>query len=268
MDSLSSSSSEVSHDGIECTHADLMKDESGMTICLQCGLQFELLDFEPEWNAYSDEGSNARCHHYKTFTKGALEKLFASEDKLACFSQSYKRQCIHRYSKVVGTDTIRGSQRKAIAAACMLFVCRDNGDMKTTEDIRLLFSVPKMKMSEGLTKYLSVFPEDRVRHISASDMVERIAKKIDPRLTPHLMKISEFTTTMRKKSKMMVRSSPQLLAVSCVYYYIQNDEELRELISMDKASFVEKSSVSDVTPAKVTKLMKEIQRVKGVVMVK
>lgn len=246
----------------ECSHDDSIAiDETGVRVCTLCGMQLDDLDFEPEWRAYSEEMDKARCHRTKQSSKGALEKLFASDDKLCTLPQSYKKKCIQKYSSVVGDDTVRGSQRKAIAAACMLFVYREDGDIRTSDEIRTIFHVNKMKMSQGMTRYLAIFPDDRTRHVRARDLVESALKKIDPRLLSLLEHIERLCEIARKKSRILNRTSPQLLAVCLVYYFTVNDGRAIQLIGeLTQTEFISKLYPQEITKTKMDKVVKEIRK--------
>lgn len=242
----------------ECTHSETFQQDNGTYVCMQCGLEIEFLDFDKEWVSYGESNDMVRCHRSKENSKGSLDTLFSSSDKLSAFPEAYKKQCENKYVTVVNGDTVRGGQRKAIAAACMLHVCRDNGDIRTTDEMRSLFGLRKSQMSDGMTRYLEKFREDRLKHIKPCDLIFRTAKKVDVRLLSHCPAMVRLAKKLEGRSILLIRSTPQLVASTIVYLYICSHPNLKKELSVSKSSFIAKVGPSDMT---FTRLVKDATRI-------
>lgn len=236
-------------------------EQNGLTICKDCGCEIEVLDFQPEWRFYgaSDNKSTkdpSRCHKTKENVKGNIDKVFL-DAKLTELPESIKKKTEQRYKKIVNGDTVRGKGRRARVAACLLFVLRDEGDIRTSDNIRNMFSLTKQQMSEGLTAYHTTFPEDRTQHATPSDFTKRVLKQtnIDE---IHYKEILKMTKLLNKVDPVLNRSSPHSVASAIVYLYISLHPEIKESTGLTKTKFASCVNLSDIT---ITKLVKRSEQV-------
>lgn len=239
----------------QCEHASCF-DEKGISICKNCGCEVEQLDFEPEWRYYGTSDNRiskdpSRCHKSKEPIKGNINKVF-EDAKLTELPQAIKKMTEKKYKIIVDGDTVRGKGRKARVAACLLHVLREEGDIRTSDDIRNMFALTKQQMSEGLTVYYTAFPKDRTQHANPSDFIRKVLQQI--RLDfDHYKYILKIAHALNKVDQVLNRSSPHSVASAIVYLYICLHPELKEKIGLTKPKFAKAVNLSDIT---ITKLVK------------
>lgn len=252
----------------ECSH-DICFEVEGINICKSCGCEVEKLDFQPEWRYYgaADTRSSkdpSRCHRSKESTRGGIEKVF-QDAKLMYLSQAIRKKAEEKYKKIVGDETVRGRKRKSIVAACLLYTFRDEGDIRTSDEVRKMFTgatghrdvLSKQEMSDGLRRYHSVFKEDRTQCIKPSDLIRR---------TMHLTKITfdHYKYILRIAKCLdgvdctLNRSSPQSVASAIVYLYLCFNPAVKTSLGLTKTKFAKEVKLSDITISKLVKKAAEI----------
>ena len=246
--------------GEECPHTQCF-DADGINICKECGCEVEKLDFQPEWRWYGATDNRvskdpSRCHRSKDSVRGGIEKVF-TDAKLGHLSLAIRKKTELKYKKIVGCETVRGKGRKSIVAACLLFTFRDEGDVRTSDEIRVMFGLTKQEMSDGLTKYHAAFPEDRVQHIKPSDLIRRIMHltKID---FSHYKFVLRMAKCLDKVDYTLNHSSPQSVASAIVYLYLCLTPEVKETLGFTKTKFAREVQLSDITISKLVKRAAEI----------
>lgn len=244
----------------DCTH-EVCFDADGLNICKECGCEVESLDFQPEWRFYgSSDNRNAkdpsRCHSSAESNRGGIDDVFTAA-KLNHLSLAIRKKTEAKYRQIVGKETLRGKGRKSTVAACLLFTFRDEGDVRTSDDIRKLFELKKQEMSEGLTKYLAVFPNDRLQHIKPSDLIRRIMHqtKIDFRFYKYVLRMAK---ALEKVDYTLNHSSPQSVASAIVYLYLCLTPSVKENLGLTKTKFAREVGLSDITISKLVKKAAEI----------
>jgi transcription initiation factor TFIIIB Brf1 subunit/transcription initiation factor TFIIB len=235
----------------ECPHDDVI-DDGGQKICCECGLVTDVISFDAEWRYYGANemrGSKdpARCFNAKISPRGIDSAVGGLP-----ISEAVKKRAEQKYKKIVGEKIVRGLGRKAIVAACVLFAFRELGDIRTSDEVRVLFSLGKKQMSMGLTKYFEKFKEDRTKHIKPEHLIDRIMMLTGvPR--SHKPKIIGLLRNVEKGSRVINRSSPQSVASSIIYLYLCMNSELKDKLGMSKSKFAEKILLSDLTIGKISK---------------
>jgi transcription initiation factor TFIIIB Brf1 subunit/transcription initiation factor TFIIB len=251
----------------ECEHETFFK-EGDINICKTCGCEIDQLDFQPEWRYYGSTDNRvtkdpSRCHKSKEVQKGSIDKVFV-DAKLGWLPQSTKKKTEQKYKAIVKGETVRGKGRKAIVAACLLYVFRDEGDIRTSDDIRNMFSLTKQEMSEGLTRYHTEFPKDRTQHANPKDFIRRIMQqtKVD---FCHYKYILKIANVLDKVDPDLNRSSPHSVASAVVYLYICMTPEVRLKTGVTKTKFAKDVGLSDITITKLVKISAEILGLKEII---
>lgn len=251
-----------------CTH-EICFEVDGANICKSCGCEVEKLDFQPEWRYYgvSDNRMSrdpSRCHRTKESTRGGIEKVF-QDAKLMHLPQATRKKAEEKYKRIVGKETVRGRKRKSIVAACLLYTFRDEGDIRTSDEVRKMFTgssghrdaLSKQEMSDGLRRYHSVFKEDRTQCIKPSDLIRR---------TMHLTKITfnhykyilRIAKCLDGVDSTLNRSSPQSVASAIVYLYLCFNPDLKTSLGLTKTKFAKDVKLSDITISKLVKKSADI----------
>jgi transcription initiation factor TFIIIB Brf1 subunit/transcription initiation factor TFIIB len=238
-----------------CDHSSTFDGDS-VSICKECGTQLDYLDFQPEWRYYgtADNRINkdpSRCHKNKENLKGGIDKVF-QDAKLTHLPLAIRKSTENKYRTIVGDETVRGKGRKAIVAACLMYSYREEGDVRTSDEIRLLFDLGKQDMSTGIFRYHSSFKEDRIKPIRPTDLLRRIMNivKID---MSHYKNIMNIARRLEKRDILLNRSSPQAVASAIIYLYISMNIELKKSIGFNKIKFASDVKLSELT---ITKLVK------------
>jgi transcription initiation factor TFIIIB Brf1 subunit/transcription initiation factor TFIIB len=252
----------------DCSH-DICFEVEGINICRACGCEVEKLDFQPEWRYYGAADNRtskdpSRCHRSKESTRGGIEKVF-QDAKLMYLPQAIRKKAEEKYKKIVGKETVRGRKRKSIVAACLLYTFRDEGDIRTSDEVRKMFTgatghrdvLSKQEMSDGLRRYHSVFKGDRTQCIKPSDLIRR---------TMHLTKITfdHYKYILRIAKCLdgvdctLNRSSPQSVASAVVYLYLCFNPEVKTSLGLTKTRFAKEVKLSDITISKLVKKSAEI----------
>jgi len=240
----------------ECEHASTF-ESSGITLCGDCGAEIIILDFQPEWRYYGagDHKSAkdpSRCHGSKESTKGGIDKVF-QDAKQGHLPLGIRQATESKYKTIVGGTTVRGSGRKAIVAACLMYTYRDEYDFRTSDEIRVMFDISKKKMSEGLTRYYRTFPESRVAVVTPIKMLRRIMRLTGVG-TEHYKKICRLIRALDKTNEILNRSSPQSVASAAVYLFLCLNTDIRDELNITKRQFASAVDISDMTISKLAKI--------------
>lgn len=245
-----------------CKHTSTEETESGTRVCKDCGCELFDLDFEAEWRYYgSSDNKNtsdpSRCHGnaVAVSTKGSIDTVFKSSS--VNITMAMRKKVQQRYRNIVGESTIRGTRRKSIVAAILFHIYREEGDNRTSEEIRNMFKITKQQMSEGMSKYYSKYSDDRTKHCTPKDLIVRIMQLtgID---SSHYDRIFLLTTSLEDSDAMMKHSNPNSVAAAVIYLYLCINPRLKKKLGMTKAKFSALSSLSDITIAKLVRKSAEI----------
>jgi len=252
----------------DCKHENSFSAD-GINICKNCGCEIEELDFQPEWRFYgaSDNKTTkdpSRCHRSRETTKGGIDKVF-QDSRLGYLNQATRKKTEMKYKQIVGEETVRGKRRKSIVAACLLYTLRDEGDVRTSDEVRKMFcgsngsnaGLTKQEMSEGLRRYHSIFKGDRTQHIKPSDLIRRIMHltKIS---SSHYKYILRIAKCLEGVDSTLNRSSPQSVASAIVYFYLCLNPKLKTELGLTKTKFAKEVKLSDITISKLVKKTAEI----------
>ena len=246
---------------VECEHKNSFETDDGVNVCKDCGCEITIIDFQPEWRYYGVSDNRitkdpSRCHRSKESTRGGIDKVF-QDVKLGHLPLAIRRRAEQKYKKIVGDDTVRGRGRKAIVAACLLYTFRDEGDIRTSDEIRSLFGLTKQEMADGLTRYHASFPEDRVKNIKPADLIRRIMhlSKIHFSHYKHILHIAK---KLEGVDATLNRSSPQSVASAIVYLYLCLSPEIKNMMGFTKTKFAREVGLSDITISKLVKKAADI----------
>lgn len=232
-------------------HHDNKQEEDGREVCVDCGEVFLFMTFDPEWRYYGDADNRtkkdpSRCHIIKAQTRNIDDVVAKLELPMAI-----KAQTEQKYLQVVGKETVRGVGRRSIVAACLFHVYMERDDHRTSDEIRNMFHLTQRSLSMGLTKYYSVFKEDRQKMIRPKDLIKRILRSTGIPES-HYPKILKLNNILENCSSSMTRSCPQAISAAVVYLYLCLFPALREKYDLHKMRFAQKVGLSDITITRIT----------------
>lgn len=241
----------------KCGHLEIVDN-----ICISCGCEIQVLDFKPEWSFYGVFDNKfsrdpSRCSMIKK-KESNLDSLFSKYKLDVKFNDKVKNTTLDRYNMVTQNSTHRGIKKKSIVAVCLFYVLKEEGDIRTSEEIRKLFKydIDKKDMSRGRQKYCEVMKEMRSGEITKpSALISGATKEIglDPK---HNIRIQKLTKILENTSSQLTRSSPQSVAAAIIYLYLSLNRRLKERYC--NKNFFIRVGVSEVT---VKKLIDSIDKV-------
>ena len=235
----------------ECDHENVVEDNFTVT-CIDCGTEFETMDYRPEWRNYNKDGCQsqdlARCHSTKTATS-RIRKLLDSMLVPEAVARIAEEKCM----KIVGDDTIRGDKSKAIVAASLLHAYRQKGIMYTNSEICTKFTphLTKKIMSQGLSLYYITFPDDRVVEFKLTDLMPKMVKTLG--IEDCSDDILQLFETLDGTSPLLNRSKPRSVAAAIIFYYLCSNPEKKAILGLTKAGFAGKVGISDITLSKLAR---------------
>ena len=214
-----------------CEHRDTEVEE-GVCICCDCGCEVKKIDFDAEWRRYGDAGNKdtSRCHKQRESIKNkdAIDKIF-QEASLTTIPDNIRQEVWRRYSTIIGENTTRNKKRKSKLAACVLYVCREKGEIMTAGDLAERFGITQKEMSSGITDYLSKFPESRVLSPRPRDLVKRAMDLIGVDKC-WLQDIRALADKLDNTNTTLNHSGPDSVAAAIVYLFLlRNKNILSEL---------------------------------------
>jgi len=242
-----------------CEHSNVFEDDNGLIVCEDCGTETEILDFKPEWNYYGSSDNRSVKDPSRCQQKRSLERDLTNdfESHRVVVTENIKSQVEERFNRIVGNTTVKGKLRRAIVAACLFYVQRDNGEYRTSEYIRKKFCLDRRDMSKGNTHYLSIFFEEREKTTSPSDLVPWFMKLSGVGME-HTIAIQQLVSVLENSSLDFKRSKPQSVAASVVYFYLCLKPEYKKSLGITKSEFAKRTQLSDIT---ITKLVKSASKI-------
>ena len=243
---------------IKCLHTNKYEDSNGLFVCRDCGHEWEMFDFQPEWRYYgsADNRSNkdpARCLNSQT--NKSLDKVY--EDLHIDIPQAIKELVKVKYIKVTCGKTFRGRGRKACICICTHFACREFGEIRPIDHFRNQFELTRKDVSDALSKYYEAYPKDRTKHTKPQDLL-RWVLMITGIDQEHYRKIKFIADYFEGSSRLLIRSSPQSVASAIVYFYLCLNPEYKSQLGLTKNVFARNAQLSDIT---ITKLVKEASEI-------
>jgi transcription initiation factor TFIIIB Brf1 subunit/transcription initiation factor TFIIB len=248
--SFADDSSSEEDDEDVCLHQEIIKIDTE-DVCKECGCIVEQLDFSFDKN---DEGN--RCQ-YKTKNARTIDDVFSRNG--VQIPEMLMDMGEQKYKVVVNSEKVRGKDRDALVAVCLLFCLRKLGDKKTVDDMRRTFNVSRKKISCSLSKYYRHFPLDRIGYLYPEDLIKRTLELQDVDLK-YTFSIQKLCTIIKGKSKTLNRSTPQSIATTMTYLYLKNRPDIPEEIK-DKKLFSKKAFISEIT---IDKILKEVCSLLGI----
>ena len=244
-----------------CKHENIHKDNSGVTICSQCGLEFETLDFRQEWRWYDKTSCDpSRCQPSRSKSNSIRQVFHEHKVDISPAVMDMVQARFNHITEIEGKVN-RGKRRKAIIAACLFYVYRDMDECRTTNYISKLFQVKQKNMSLGMKTYLKVFPEARTQHTATEEFIPWVMKQtsVDRK---HYNKILTIARYLENSSELLERSNPKSVASAIVFFYLCL--KYKNKLGNTKASFAKKVSISDIT---ITKIVREIAEISHVTII-
>jgi transcription initiation factor TFIIIB Brf1 subunit/transcription initiation factor TFIIB len=149
--------------------------------------------------------------------------------------------------KIISEDYIkRGASRESLIAACFFNALRDQGMIRSTEEIAKLFDIKSKKLSKGCNEFTELMfskNKDYVKNmkpIESKDLIERFCL---------LLGIEECYSQVAVRAAIIIdklgicqENNPKSIAVGCIYLISHNYN-----LGFSKKDISEQCKTSEVT---------------------
>ena len=248
-----------------CKESDFLIMDSEMIICTFCGAENDsIIDYQAEWRYYgTDDNKHSsdpnRCgvpsnplipdaslstvilgkgfEVYRRLNSwngltykqrsliGILNKI-ALKANIDNVPQSIIDATMNMF-KMISQDYIkRGASRESLIAACFFNALRDQGLVRSTEEIAKLFDIKSKKLSKGCNEFAELMftkNKDYVKNmkpIESKDLVERFC--ISMNIEESYIKIAVKASILIDKLGICQENNPKSIAVGVLYLISQH----------------------------------------------
>jgi len=268
-----------------CKEKDYLINDSDMIVCTLCGMENNfIIDYHAEWRYYGTDDNKRssdpnRCglptnqviddnslstiilgKGYEVYRKlnkwnGLSYKqrsLIAILNKIALKAnidnvpQSIIDATMNMY-KIISEDYIkRGASRESLIAACFFNALRDQGMIRSTEEIAKLFDIKSKKLSKGCNEFTELmFSKNKeyyknIKPIESKDLIERFCNLLD--IPEKYIEIGTKISILVDKLGICQENNPKSIAVG-VLYLISHTYQL----GLSKKEIAEQCKTSEVT---------------------
>jgi len=268
-----------------CKEKDYLINDTDMIVCTLCGMENNfIIDYHAEWRYYGTDDNKRssdpnRCglptnqviddnslstiilgKGYEVYRKlnkwnGLSYKqrsLIAILNKIALKAnidnvpQSIIDATMNMY-KMISQDYIkRGASRESLIAACFFNALRDQGLIRSTDEIAKLFDIKSKKLSKGCNEFTELmFSKNKeyvnnMKPIEAKDLIERFGTLLN--IDEYYLNIGVRTAILIDKLGICQENNPKSIAVGVLYLLSQNYN-----LEFTKKEIAEQCKTSEVT---------------------
>jgi len=176
---------------------------------------------------------------------GILNKI-ASKANIDNVPQSIIDATMNMY-KIISENYIkRGASRESLIAACFFNALRDQGMVRSTEEVAKLFDIKSKKLSKGCNEFTELmFTKNKeyiknMKPIESKDLIERFCNLLD--IEREFTKIAVQSAVLIDKLGICQENNPKSIAVGCIYLISQQYG-----LKLTKKDISEKCKTSEVT---------------------
>lgn len=270
---------------VNCKKEEFLIIDSEMVVCTYCGVENDsIIDYQPEWRYYgADDNKRSsdpnRCgmptnriipdssmstiiqgRGFETFRKlhswnglsykqrsllGILNKI-ALKANFDNVPQSIIDATMNMY-KLISEDYIkRGASRESLIAACFFNALRDQGLVRSPEEVAKLFDIKSKKLSKGCNEFTELmFNKNKeyvknMKPIESKDLVERFGQLLE--INEEYIKIGVKTAILIDKLGICQENNPKSIAVGVLFLISQQYN-----IGLSKKEIAEQCRTSEVT---------------------
>jgi transcription initiation factor TFIIB len=248
-----------------CFESDYLIVDSEMIICTHCGAENDfIIDYHAEWRYYgSDDNKRSsdpnRCGmpgnpiipdmsfstvilgkgyevyrklnswnglSYKQRSLIAILNKIATKANIDNVPQSIIDTTMNMY-KIISQDYIkRGASRESLIAACFFNALRDQGMIRSTEEIAKLFDIKSKKLSKGCNEFTELMfakNKDYVKNmkpIESKDLIERFCTLLE--INQEYITVAIRAGILIDKLGICQENNPKSIAVGCIFLISQN----------------------------------------------
>ena len=268
-----------------CKQTDFLITDCEMVICTFCGAENDsIIDYHAEWRYYgSDDNKRSsdpnRCGipsnpiipdsslstiilgkgfevfrklnswnglSYKQRSLIAILNKIALKANIDNVPQSIIDATMNMY-KIISQDYIkRGASRESLIAACFFNALRDQGLIRSTDEVAKLFDIKSKKLSKGCNEFTELmFSKNReyvknMKPIESKDLIERFCTLLE--INEDYIKIAITSAAIIDKLGLCQENNPKSIAVGVIYLISQHYN-----LGFTKKEIAEQCKTSEVT---------------------
>lgn len=204
-----------------CQHSEIV-EHNGIEICVECGEQMsDYFSVDKDWTYYGSNDNRhssdpSRCQYRRIPDKGIEKEL----EKMS-FPIEICKQANLLYLKVTNGEIKRSNLRKGIMFACIFNAYKDMGNPQIPEELQTKFNIDRKNMSKGLTYFHMRNPTKKNSpYISVQHFIPKIMEKFNAK-KEHIDTVLKMYEIIKDSSSIFIRSNPQSVSSSLVYYYLK-----------------------------------------------
>ena len=269
-----------------CKESDFLVADNEMVICTFCGAENDsIIDYQAEWRYYGVDDKKSsdpnRCGvssnsiipdtslstvilgkgyemfrrlnswnglTYKQRSLMAILNKIATKANIDNVPQSTIDLTMNMY-KIISQDYIkRGASRESLIAACFFNALRDQGMIRSTDEVAKLFDIKSKKLSKGCNEFTELmFSKNKeyvknMKPIEAKDLIERFS--IFLCIDESYVKIAIHASILVDKLGICQENNPKSIAVGAIYLISQHYN-----LGLSKKDIAEQCKTSEVTVA-------------------
>lgn len=283
---------------LSCDESDFLINDGEMIVCTNCGVENNrIIDYNPEWRFYGSDDNKRnsdpnRCgmptnqiisesslstvilgHGFEVYRKlntwngltykeksmiSILNKI-AAKANIGNVPQSIIDATMKMY-QIISKDYIkRGTSRESLIAACFFNALKDNGLIRSNEEVAKLFEIKSKKLSKGCNEFAELmFAKDKeyvknMRPIEPKDLIERFCSLMD--LDEKFIKIGTRISILVDKLGICQENNPKSIAVGCIYFISQNYD-----LGFSKKEIADQCHTSEVTVSNTYNQMNKFKK--------
>ena len=281
-----------------CGEIDSLMNDGEMIVFTICGSENNrIIDYNPEWRFYGSDDNKRnsdpnRCgmpnnqiisesslstvilgHGFEIYRKlnswngltykeksmiSILNKI-AAKANIGNVPQSIIDATMKMY-QIISKDYIkRGTSRESLIAACFFNALKDNGLIRSNEEVAKLFDIKSKKLSKGCNEFAELmFAKDKnyvknMRPIEPKDLIERFCSLMD--LDEKYIKIGAIISNRVDKFGICQENNPKSIAVGCIYFMSQNYD-----LGFSKKEIADHCHTSEVTVSNTYNQMSKFKK--------
>jgi len=270
---------------INCNKEDFLIMDGEMIVCTLCGVENEMIiDYQAEWRYYGTDDNKKsadpnRCGmpsnrvlpdtslstiilgrgneifrklhswnglSYKHRSLIAILNKIALKANIDNVPQSIIDATMNMY-KIISQDYIkRGASRESLIAACFFNALRDQGLIRSPEEVAKLFDIKSKKLSKGCNEFTELmFTKNKeyvknMKPIESKDLVERFGTILE--ITKEHIAVGMKVAILVDKLGICQENNPKSIAVGVIFMISQHFG-----LGLTKKEISENCKTSEVT---------------------
>lgn len=268
-----------------CKEKDFLIMDCEMVVCTLCGAENDsIIDYQAEWRYYgSDDNKRSadpnRCGissnpilpdmslstvilgrgfevfrklnswnglSYKQRSLIAILNKIATKANIDNVPQSIIDATMNMY-KIISQNYIkRGASRESLIAACFFNALRDQGLIRSTDEVAKLFDIKSKKLSKGCNEFTELmFTKNKeyvknMKPIESKDLIERFSTLLE--INQSYIVIGIRASVLIDKLGICQENNPKSIAVGVIYLISQNYN-----LGLTKKDISDQCKTSEVT---------------------